>query len=783
MGAIRTRRARRGLLATALLAVAALTSGCAWVAVEQANPGSGSGDALWIVGPAHRSQLSSNASVPVWIQLPGVKASSLHVTLATGDDLTHRADITSRFTIQNGVTALATLGPADVKPGFSHLEVSGDLTAGGGTVTRQSAFSYEPGIALTNANRCETLGQSRCLLPFPSDRFTVSDPATDTGRRIHFDPASMTKNNNGVGIDPTEWNRNDGFSPGEPILALVPGLSLDQTGAAPVTDIGRSLRTDAPIVVLDAQTGARVPYFAELDANATSDATRTLIIRPARNYTEGHRYIVALRNLKDASGHTISAARSFQVYRDEIPTFIPAVESRRGAMRDIFDRLAAAGVARQGLYLAWDFTVASTRSLTSRVLHIRDDAFASLNGVAPSFTVTNVEDNVTTSIRRRVTGTFAVPQYLTGTGGPGERYHYSSSSPDALPTRNGTWNANFVCNIPSSAVPASGPVNPGRALVYGHGLLGNANEVNAFGGLANQYDLTMCATDWIGMSSADVGNVAAILGNLSQFPTLADRLQQGMLDMLFLARLLKDPNGFATNAAFRFGAGAGTPAFKTGEVFFNGNSQGGIMGGATTAISTEWTRAVLGVPGMNYSTLLNRSVDYDAFSPVSRTAYPDDVDQQLDFALIQMLWDRGEANGYARHLTTDTLPGTPAHQVLLIEAFGDFQVANIGTETEARTIPGIRVWSPPLRAGRSLDVAPLWGITPLTTSPYDGSVLVMWDYGTPPAPTTNTPPRVGSDPHGKGASEPGVAAQVDAFLRSNGSFVPGCSGPCVGAGG
>src|SRR5207244_2441513 len=95
--------------------------------------------------------------------------------------------------------------------------------AGSGTVRRAvSVFSWEPGIDASTADRCELLGQDRCLLPFPSDRFTVADPSTDTGRRVDFNVASMPANTAGVHIDPTEWNRSDGFSPGAMIIAHVP---------------------------------------------------------------------------------------------------------------------------------------------------------------------------------------------------------------------------------------------------------------------------------------------------------------------------------------------------------------------------------------------------------------------------------------------------------------------------------------------------------------------------------------------------------------------------------
>lgn len=157
--------------------------------------------------------------------------------------------------------------------------------------------------------RCDPIDPRACLLPFPNDYFTVADPSTATGRRVGVAQASMPVNRAGAHIDPTEWNRNDGFSPGSALLVYAPGVDLARTGAAPITDIGRSLRRDAPIVILDAGTGARHPYFAELDATATHDANRLLIVRPARNFLEGHRYVVGIRRLRDRQGRLIPRVR------------------------------------------------------------------------------------------------------------------------------------------------------------------------------------------------------------------------------------------------------------------------------------------------------------------------------------------------------------------------------------------------------------------------------------------------------------------------------------------
>ncbi|MDQ3145865.1 MAG: hypothetical protein M3R01_02835 [Actinomycetota bacterium] len=588
-----------------------------------------------------------------------------------------------------------------------------------------------------------------------------------------FSREAMPANVAGVHIDPTDWNRADGFSPGGPVITFAKDLDLATTGAAPITDIARSRRGDAPIVLLDADTGERHPYFAELDANAVSDRDRLLFVRPARNLTEGHRYVVALRGLRDGDGDLLRPDATFKRFRDGATLRNRTLRERRPRMERLFDDLAGAGVDRADLYLAWDFTVASERSLAGRMLHIRDDAYAALGSGVPRFVGSAIAVFRDGPIATQLGGTFEVPNYLTGTGQPGSRFNLG---PDGLPRRNGTFTAEFFCIIPRSATAA----NPARGVVYGHGLLGDSGEILGFGEFANEANIVFCATDEIGMASEDIPNVIAITGDLSNFPSLADRLQQGILNMQFLARLLKDPRGFATDSAFQDPV-SGAPIVATGEVFYNGNSQGGILGGATTAVSKEWTRAVLGVPAANYSTLLHRSVDFDPFDDLQEAAYTDEVDRQLGVALIQMLWDRGESNGYAAHLTDDPLPNTPPHEVLLIEAFGDHQVANVATETMARTI-GAKVHAPALAPGRSPDVTPLWDIPPVPSDPYDGSVLVVWDYGTPAPPTVNLPPRppeYGEDPHGKGGDEPRVLRQASEFLRTDGAFVDTCAGgPC-----
>jgi hypothetical protein len=657
------------------------------------------------------------------------------------------------------------------------------------------------------ADRCDPIDPSRCLYPWPNDYFRKDG-------HLALTADMMPVNASGAAIEPSDYNWSDGFSPGAPIVTKVPGLdtpaAFAKNGVVPVTDVARSFDSGQPVLVINERTLRRQLIWAELDSNATSPANTALLIHPAKNLREGERYILVLRNLRAADGTPLQSSPAFRRYRDRIKTTSRAFERRRPHMEHIFKRLKKAGVKRSELYVAWDFTVASARSLSSRMRGIRDDAFRGLgdtnlldlkvSGESPKFSLTKVtlfnpcgsdgcqagEDDI---IQRRVEGTVEVPCYLDQPGCPaGSRFKLGANG-QPLRTPGNVYNANFICNIPRSVTSQ----HPGRLSLYGHGLFGSAAEVNSISRLAiaSEHRVVLCASDWIGMSGGDIPNTISILQDLSKFPSLADRLQQGFLDFLFLGRTMIHPHGFKSSLAFWDPKG---PLIDTRHLYYSGGSQGGIAGGALTAVAPDFTRSVLIVPAMNYSLLLTRSIDFDPFAQVLYPAYPDELIRPLVISLIQTLWDRGDPDGYAWHMTDDPYPNTPAHTVLLHMAVGDHQVANVATEVEARTI-GARLRLPAVDPGRSTEVEPFYGIRPITNYPYNGSALVVWDIGplrppgcsgsgcvgTPTPPIGNTAPRLGVDPHGLTGREVSAQLQFSRFI--DGAFVDVCGlKPCYAQG-
>ena len=641
---------------------------------------------------------------------------------------------------------------------------------------------------------CDPLDTRLCFLPFPSNFFTVPDGRSATGLRVNLPGAGAPVNADGVPIDMGEWNRNDGFSPNTTILTHVAGLDEAASGLPSWTDLGASLAPDAPVVLVDVDTAERVPLWAELDSRAAgAPDDQLLTIHPAVVLTEGHRYGVVLRNLVGVDGAPIQPGAAFAAIRDETPTDDPAIERRREQLDPLLDALAAAGIERDDLVLAWDFTVASTENISGRMLHIRDETLTQLDGAAPLFTIDEVVDNPTNDegeprvgLARTVTGTFTVPNWLTGDGSPGQRFNDEvdpAAEPDAVPAVNGTATATFQCNIPDSLMTGFFPVVAGEVsgagpiFQYGHGLLGSEDEINAGNQirLANMARGVICATKWAGMSEDDIPNAVNSLTDFSNFPTLVDRLQQGVLNQLVFTRLLLADDGLVSDPAFQ--RGDGSPLIDNRRVVYNGNSQGAIMGLMVAGVSTDIDRFVLGVAGMNYGLLLPRSVDFDTYEMILEPAYPNVTERTLIIAMIQMLWDRGEGAGYVNHVTSDPLPGTPTKTVLVHVALGDWQVSELSAFIEARAL-GIPIHRPVTADGRSGEVEPGWGLDTLAY-PSEGGGLIIWDSGSDPIPIPNEPPATSRDPHEDPRANPHVQLQILSFLL-DGQLVDVCgAGPCT----
>lgn len=636
------------------------------------------------------------------------------------------------------------------------------LLAGCGNKTPATDSGGGDGPALEQVfSDCDPIAPTTCGFPFPSTFHMREDAATPTGWRIALGPTTLPINANDYQPVPDYWNERDGWSINTPAIVHLPDASTDNLPG--LHDVPASMDAASNSILIDAETGARVPHFVERDVSIVDSVDSPLLLHPMTPLAHGHRYIVAYRNVQDRAGAAIPSSDAFVALRDGTATQTWDVEGRRALYDDvIFPALEAEGWSRSEVTIAWDFITQSQEGTTGRAAHVRDDALANLPEGGPAYTIDEIQEAPNETTAFRIKGHMTVPLYTT----EDKAGSVLTRGDDGMPFVNGETSVPFTVVVPNSLVEEG---RPGALVQYGHGLLGGQGEVHAgyLSEMADRYGWVVFAVDWTGMKDDDVSAITLMLvNNLDQFAIIPERSHQGFVEFLYAMELVAGP--LAQDPAMMVedpdGDGMISLVDPTRRYYY-GNSQGAIMGGAYAAIAPYFDYAVLGVGGGPYHMLLTRSRDFDPFFMVFKTMYPDPKHISLWLGLIQTLWDSAEGSGYANVMTDGLMPGSTPTRVLQQVAIGDAQVTPIGAQILARG-HGASLVGTPVRDVYDMDVA---------DGPHAGPALVEWGYGLE-VPDTNTPPQ-GEDPHELPRRERDAQDQIDHFFRT-GDVVDFCEGPC-----
>lgn len=597
------------------------------------------------------------------------------------------------------------------------------------------------------------------MYPWPSNVFTSPDEATATGLRLAYDDTVVPRNASDEPFPVADYNgRFDGFSPNSQIRFLFPA-GVDPKNLPPIDDVDQSLTENSPTILLRADTGEKWIHFAEIDARAPSADRQAVFVRPMKRLDFGARYIVAVRELVDPTGKPIEPSPAFRALRDKLPTDVPQIEALRPQYETMFAALEKAGVPRQSLQLAWDFTTASNEVLTRDVRHILPDLKMRAAAGNLGFTLTDVrvDPPELPNLKIAAKGTFKVPSYLTGDGGPGEVFARDAAG---LPQFQKLVDADMYIAIPRDAWDAGVPA---KVYVYGHGLLGSGEEAFYVANDAQTY--IAIGIDFWGMSYRDIDVLGGTIfpHNMKSGHTVPERLLQSAVNFATAGYLAQGDLGNAPELQKD-----GQNIIDTSEVFYLGGSQGGIIGGTVMAMAPQIEHGGLVVGGGVYSLMVWRNTSWPDIEGIWNIYHRDSVERELLFAMFQSQYDLAEPGTYADHLWRDPFPGNPQKRILLVEAYNDSQVSNIATEMMARTY-GI-----PMSAPGIYDVP---GV-PNETMPIDGSALLQVDTknNDPLPPKQNLAP-MENGAHGSSVDSPTVKKIIKEFLVT-GIVTHHCSGTC-----
>ena len=615
---------------------------------------------------------------------------------------------------------------------------------------------------------CEGLNPYYCLLPWPSDRWLAEDPSTETGFRLSYSSTAVPLNKDGEEFDVSPYAFRDGYSPASQILTLF-STDVDVASTPNLAVEGSwylSLAAESPTVIIDLDTGERIPHFAEVDARAHEDDSSQLepdpslfYLRPAQRLREDHSYGVALRDIQLVDGTAAEASAPFAALRDGTLTDSEALEARRPAYEMLFEALEADGILRGDLVQAWRFHTASGSNIRGDLIAMRDDAMARVPTGGGDCTVNEVQEDYSDQTFRRVDGTFQIPLYMDGpyTGSRVVR------GADGLPEFQGWSEAPFTVLIPHSLNEEG--AEPGRLLAFGHGLMGQGSDEGGgsfLRALGNQYGLVSVATDWQGMSLPDVTTVAIALSDISTFSSTGERLMQGVINNLVMVRAFKGACKGLPELQLASG-----PAIDDGEPYWLGISQGGIMGAAVMGLSQDLQRGALLVGAANFPLILGRSVNFYGYEVIFRVWYPERIDREVLMALMISLWDHAEPNPWLPHITADPIEGNVPKQLLYQVGRDDSKVPNLASDFAARTA-GLPLLTP--------SAVEVWGLEE-TAGPAD-SAYVYYDLHREPAPPGNEAPTDANGAHADQRWIPAAMEQLNLFWQPDGQVHQTCEGPC-----
>jgi hypothetical protein len=625
---------------------------------------------------------------------------------------------------------------------------------------------------------CNPLGGGHCMEPWPSSVYEAADTASATGVRLAIPMSGLLTNANGDPVDPTPWNRADGFSAAAAIVTAFPG-GIDGSNLVDQEHFADSLGATSPTVLLDLTTGQRVAHFAELDVTASAEPdNQALYLRPAARLVGGHRYAVAIRkSLRARGGGALPISPGFQALLDGDAVDHPLHARARERWPMVQAALVTAGIPVDDLVLAWDFTVASDAFVRRLPTSARDQVVERLATTRQTIRIDDDSLPNDGTIRRRIDGFVTAPLFLTqgGSYNPGTTLALDSAG---LPAYQGMYEIPFTAVIPTCAYTASAPIG---IMMYGHGLNGSGDQ--AASGAIRETAGTACVvsvgTDMRGMSSRDIGNIARALSDLNHGDEIFEVLVQGIANHVALERametvLSEDLFVCRPEDATATGCTAGARLTDPTKLYYYGLSQGHIFGTTFMAYTKKIRRGVVGVGGGNYSTMLERSVDWPTYKTILLGTYPDPFDVVLAINLFQQWWDQSETSGISNAVLDGTATGTPPKQLLLHMAIGDAEVPNLATEWQARTmgIPVLAPASPYVPYGMTSMPSP---IAP------GGSALVIMDGGVPrPALTNGTPDD--NEMHYLTRSKAASRRQIKHFFET-GEIKNECNGMCMCAAG
>ena len=476
------------------------------------------------------------------------------------------------------------------------------------------------GSTSRDRTECDPLVPEHCLLPVPERLLHASPDRDPRPAPPPLRARRAAEEHAGTPLEAVELNQSDGFSPG---IGVAHVDARRPTSRCPIrrrspTSTARS-RPIRPSSSIDAKTGRALAALGRARHELAGRTTARSSSGPATNFLEGHRYVVGgtpPRRRRRATRSPPSPA--FAAYRDGVVHDRRDVRSRAArTWRSVFGDARRARASRAA--------TCSSRGTSRWRAPERSRAaccacattrFAWLGGRAPAFTVTSVAGEPRGGVPP------PDPRHVRGAALPDrQRRPRASASPStraavrvrqAQPVRRDVHVQPAEPRRPDAGAHEPLRPRPARRPERGERLARPHDERDVQRRVLRH---RLDRHGGGGHRQRDRDPAGPLALRHARRPAAAG------LPQLPLPRPADAAPATASRATRRSSSN-GAPLLDTDELYFDGNSQGAILGGALCAVARDFRRCVLGEAGMNYSTLLHRSVDFDLYKVAPRHRLP-----------------------------------------------------------------------------------------------------------------------------------------------------------------
>ena len=519
------------------------------------------------------------------------------------------------------------------------------------------AVERKPGERAASPAECDAQDETRCLLPWPNNTFTVADPSTPTGLRVSVQRRALPNPD-----APEPLNRLDGFSV---IGALAVGFSspvMVRTDARPATAM--RLFRSTPGDAFGEELALRLSVVKDRDGSSS-----LLIGYPLRPMEPATDYVAIV--LDEVPG--VEAPRRVKV---AVGVDAPKTDEERALrafhapMRAV---LAAVGVEPARVLRAWEFTTRSAKSVRAPFESMRQ---ASVDAATSGqLTVTVERASVIGAGALEVRGVIAgLPRFTKSTG------ELALDASSGLPLRVGVHQTPFRVVLPKATKPF--PV-----VIFGHGTGGtvfdDTFDADILGEGAAKLNLQYDGWTESTVLETLVGLDKRFMGSERS----TGRLLQSLADASAIEASLSGVLGDALAQPMVLGVqnpAAGVREDPSRRVYAGG-SLGGTLGFVHTLTEPSVRAAVLNVPGAGWTHFVPTSGPFSTLDELFATTTPSAVDRALSVVMTQGSWDPVDGAAWAA-------TGARSDVVLLLqESMGDPVLPNIGTHLVATSSRAVHV--------------------------------------------------------------------------------------------